>query len=84
MAQYKSFAPKGSFSDFQIAVPDQSQQIEKEATRQIRGRQAAQDFKEKNERIYIDALKLKFSKEEQQRDENFKAKIQNLKDYQNQ
>ena len=79
MAQYKSFAPKGSFSDFQIAVPDQTQQIEKEAARQMRGKEAAQNFKEKNERIYIDALKLKFSKEEQQRDENFDAKIQNLK-----
>ena len=82
MAQYKSFAPKGSFSDFQIAVPDQSQQIEKEAARQMRGRQAAQTFKEKNESIYIKALQLKFSKEEQQRDENFNAKIQNLKDNQ--
>jgi hypothetical protein len=82
MAQYKSFAPKGSFSDFQIAVPDQTQQIEKEAARQMRGREAAQNFKDTNERIYIDALKLKFSKEEQQRDENFNAKIQNLKDNQ--
>jgi len=82
MAQYKSFAPKGSFSDFQIAVPDQTQQIEKETVRQMRGKQAAQNFKEENEKIYINALKLKFSKEEQQRDENFDAKIQNLKAHQ--
>jgi len=57
MAQYKSFAPKGSFSDFQITVPDQSQQIEKEAARQLRGKQAAQSFKEKNDAIYLSALK---------------------------
>jgi hypothetical protein len=79
MAQYKSFAPKGSFSDFQITAPDQSQQIEKEAARQLRGRQAAQSFKEKNDAIYLSALKLKFSEEQAQRDENFEARIKSKK-----
>jgi hypothetical protein len=79
MAQYKSFAPKGSFSDFQITAPDQSQQIEKETARQLRGRQAAQNFKEKNDEIYLSALKLKFSEEQAQRDENFEAQIKSKK-----
>ena len=79
MAQYKSFAPKGSFSDFQITAPDQSQQIEKEAARQLRGREAAQRFKEKNDAIYLSALKLKFSEEQAQRDENFEARIESKK-----
>ena len=79
MAQYKSFAPKGSFSDFQITAPDQSQQIEKETARQLRGRQAAQNFKEKNDEIYLSALKLKFSEEQAQRDENFEARIKSKK-----
>jgi len=79
MAQYKSFAPKGSFSDFQITAPDQSQQIEKEAARQLRGRQAAQNFKQKNDAIYLSALKLKFSEEQEQRDENFEARIKSKK-----
>jgi len=75
MAQYKSFAPKGNFADFQITLPDQSRQIEKETARQLRGMEAAQAFKEKNDAIYLSALKLKFSEEEAQREKNFEAEI---------
>ncbi len=79
MAQYKSFAPKGSFSDFQITAPDQSQQIEKEAARQLRDNQAAHSFKEKHDAIYLSALKLKFSEAKEQPDENFEARIKRKK-----
>jgi hypothetical protein len=79
MAQYKSFAPKGNFADFQITLPDQSRQIEKETARQLRGMEAAQAFKEKNDAIYLSALKLKFSEEEAQREKNFEAEIESKK-----
>jgi len=79
MAQYKSFAPKGNFADFQITIPDQSRQIEKETARQLRGMEAAQAFKEKNDAIYLSALKLKFSEEEAQREKNFEAEIESKK-----
>ena len=84
MAQYKSFAPKGSFSDFQITAPDESQQIKQETARQMQGMQAAQSFKQKNEAIYLQALKYKFSAEEKQREENFEAETENRRLHQQQ
>lgn len=73
MAQYKSFASQGSFSDFQMTSPDQSAKIEREAQRQIRGMERAQAFTERNRSIYEQAMKQAQATEQTIRDQNFKS-----------
>lgn len=75
MAEYKSYAPKGSFAAFQIAAADTSKEIEREANRQIQGMRAAQSFKERSDSIYEQALAYKFKSEEQQREANYKREV---------
>ena len=81
MAQYKSFAPQGSFSDFQMTAPDQSAKIEREAARQLRGMQAAQAFTEKNQAIIGQAMRQAQAAEKQQRDQNFKRNLEYRRAY---
>ena len=81
MAQYKSFAPQGSFSDFQMTAPDQSAKIEREAARQLRGMQAAQSFTEKNQAIIGQAMRAAQATEQQIRDQNFKSETEYRRAY---
>ena len=81
MAQYKSFAPQGSFSDFQMTAPDQSAKIEREAARQLRGMQAAQSFTEKNQEIIGQAMRAAQATEQQIRDQNFKSETEYRRAY---
>ena len=81
MAQYKSFAPQGSFSDFQMTAPDQSAKIEREAARQLRGMQAAQSFTEANQAIIGQAMRQAQAAEKQQRDQNFKRDLEYRRAY---
>ena len=42
MGKYKSFAKQGSFSEFQLNVPDQTQKIKNAAAKKIKGMDTAQ------------------------------------------
>lgn len=81
MAQYKSFAPQGSFSDFQMTAPDQSEKIEREAQRQLRGMERAQAFTEKNQAVIEQAMKYAQATEKQLRDQNFQSEAEYRRAY---
>jgi len=81
MAQYKSFASKGSFSDFQMTAPDQSDKIARETERQLRGMERAQRFTEKNREILGQAMREAQATNEQIREQNFKSETEYRRAY---
>ena len=57
MAQFKSSAREGSFSDNQLTVPSAVTKIQQETNRQLRGMDRAQAFQQKNQEIALRAQK---------------------------
>ena len=55
MAQFKSSAQEGSFSDNQLIVPDEVRKIQNEGNRRLRGMSTAQDHLQKNQAIFLQA-----------------------------
>ena len=77
MSKFKSFAQQGSFRDYQIQLPDQTGKIDQETARTIRGRQRAENFRRRNEELYLQAQKLAQGVEQNQREQNFKLETEN-------
>lgn len=71
MTQYKSYAKEGSFSDFQLKAPDQTDKIRARKTRQIQGMKAAEDFRRGNQQAYLEAQKYAQGVEDLNRQTNF-------------
>ncbi len=71
MTQYKSYAKEGSFSDFQLKAPDQTDKIRARKTRQIQGMKAAEDFRRGNQQAYLEAQKYAQEVEDLNRQTNF-------------
>ena len=81
MSKYKSFAKQGSFSEFQLDVPDQSKKIQAAAQKKVQGLQTAQKFLQENRSIYLDAQKYAQQQEELSREQNFKLQNQERQAY---
>lgn len=77
MSKFKSFAQQGSFRDYQIQLPDQTDKIDQETARTIRGRERAENFRKRNEELYLQAQKLAQGVEQNQREQNFKLETEN-------
>ena len=71
MGKYKSFAKQGSFSEYQLNVPDQTQKIKNAAAKKIKGMDTAQQFLEKSQRVYQEAQELSQQRETETREDNF-------------
>ena len=71
MGKYKSFAKQGSFSEYQLNVPDQTQKIKNAAAKKIKGMDTAQQFLEKSQRVYQEAQELSQQRELETREANF-------------
>ena len=69
---YKTYSSPGSFSGFQIRVPDQTAKIEKQTQKQVRGVQRARQFAKENEEIYLRAQRLVNSAEDANRETNYR------------
>lgn len=76
MTQYKSYAKEGSFSQFQIAVPDQTKKIRRQTDRTLANLNKAEQFRRDSAAIYLEAQKFVQGQEELNRETNFK--LQNL------
>lgn len=76
MTQYKSYAKEGSFSQFQIAVPDQTKKIRRQTDKTLAGLNKAEQFRRDSAAIYLEAQKFVQGQEELNRETNFK--LQNL------
>jgi hypothetical protein len=57
MAQFRSSAREGSFSDNQLKVPSTTDKIQREAQRQLSGMDRAQAYQKENQRIALQAQK---------------------------
>ena len=84
MSKFKSFASQGSFGDYQIVVPDESQKILEQKRDVVRGRERAEQFRQGNAALYLQAQKLAQGLEEQNREQNFKLETENRQAFQNQ
>ena len=83
MTQYKSYAKEGSFSDFQLRAPDQTDKIRARKTRQIQGMKAAEDFRRENQRVYLETQKYVQGLEELNRETNFQLENKERESYRN-
>ena len=73
MTQYKSYAKEGSFSQFQIAVPDQTKKIRRQTDKTLAGmNKAAEQFRRDSAAIYLEAQKFVQGQEELNRETNYK------------
>lgn len=81
MPKYTSYAKQGSFSDFQLKIPDESSKILSAADRQLKGMRAAEQTRKENEAIYLDAQKLVQSQEEMSRQRNFELETKERDSY---
>ena len=81
MTQYKSYAKEGSFSEFQLRVPDQTDKIRARKTRQIQGMKAAEDFRRENQQVYLETQKYVQGLEELNRETNFQLENKERESY---
>ena len=84
MSKFKSFASQGSFGDYQIVVPDESQKILEQKREVVRGREKAEQFRRENSDIYLRAQKLAQGLEQQNREQNFKLETENRQAFKDQ
>jgi len=69
---YKTYSKPGSFSEFQIRVPDQTGKIEQQTKKRVAGLRRARQFEKENEEIYLRAQRLVNSAEDASRETNYK------------
>jgi len=84
MSKFKSFASQGSLGDYQIVVPDESQKILEQKREVVRGREKAEQFRQGNTALYLQAQKLAQGLEEQNREQNFKLETENRQAFKDQ
>lgn len=78
---YKTYTAPGSFSEFQIKVPDQTGKIEEQTKRQVQGAQRARQFQKENEEIYLRTQRLVNSAEDASRETNFRMQTLERQSY---
>jgi len=71
MTQYKSYAKEGTFSQFQIAVPDQTKKIRRQTQTNLANLENAEKFRRDSAAIYLEAQKFVQGQEELNRQTNF-------------
>jgi len=81
MSKFKSFASQGSFRDYQLQAPDEAAKIKEETARVIRGREKAEQFRQGNAALYLQAQKLAQQQEEMSRETNFRLESESRKLY---
>ena len=83
MAQFKSSAREGSFSDNQLTVPDAIPKIQQEANRQLKGMDRAQAFQQRSQEIFLQAQKQAQGLQGDLRDATSQIERDNIKERQN-
>ena len=81
MSKFKSFASQASFRDYQLQAPDETAKIKEETARTIRGRDRAEQFRQGNAALYLQAQKLAQQQEQMSREVNFQLESENRKAY---
>lgn len=84
MSKFKSFASQGSFRDYQLQAPDETAKVKEETARKIRGMERAEQFRQGNAALYLQAQKLAQGIEEQNRETNFKLETENRRAFKQQ
>lgn len=78
---YKTYTSPGSFSQFQIKVPDQTAKIEKEAKRQVSAAKENRAFQKESEDLYLRTQRLVNSAEDASRETNFRMQTLERQSY---
>ena len=78
---YKTYAKPGSFSEFQIKTPDQTEKFNRQTQKQIRGRERAQQALERQREIHLRTQRLVNSFEEENRDVSFQMQTKERQSY---
>ncbi len=78
---YKTYSKPGSFSEFQIKVPDQTAKIERQTKKRVQGLSRARQFQKENEDIYLRAQRLVNSAEDANRETNYKMQTLERQSY---
>jgi len=81
MSKFKSFASQGSFRDYQLQAPDEASKIKEETARVIRGKEKAEQFRQGNAALYLQAQKLAQQQEEMSRETNFRLESESRRFY---
>ena len=81
MSKFKSFASQASLGDYLIQAPDETAKIKEETARTIRGRERAEQFRQGNAALYLQAQKLAQQQEQMSREVNFQLESENRKAY---
>ena len=71
MSEYKTYAKPGSFTEFQIDVPDQTKKVKAATAKRIQGMQTAQKFLQGNRALYLEAQRQAQQQENLSRETNF-------------
>ena len=78
---YKTYSKPGSFSEFQIKTPDQTEKFNRQTQKQIRGRERAQQALERQREIHQRTQRLVNSFEEENRDVSFQMQTKERQSY---
>jgi len=81
MSKFQSFASQGSYRDYLLEAPDETAKIKEETARTIQGRERAEQFRQGNAALYLQAQKLAQEQEQLSRETNFQLETQNRKLY---
>ena len=71
MSEYKTYAKPGSFTEFQIDIPDQTKKVKAATAKRIQGMQTAQKFLQGNRALYLEAQRQAQQQENLSREANF-------------
>ena len=78
---YKTYTSPGSFSQFQIKVPDQTAKIEREAKKQVSAAKENRAFQKESEELYLRTQRLVNSAEDASRETNFRMQTLERQSY---
>ena len=81
MSEYKTYAKPGSFNEFQIDVPDQTNKIKEATAKKIQGMQTAQKFLQGNRALYLEAQKQAQEQEQLNRETNLRLQNEERANY---
>ena len=84
MSKFKSFASQGSFRDYLLQAPDETAKIKEETAFKIKSKKEEMNWRQENNRIYLQAQRLVNSLEENNRETNFRLETENRQAFKDQ
>jgi hypothetical protein len=84
MSKFKSFASQGSFRDYLLQAPDETAKIKEETAFQIKSKKEEMNWRQENNRIYLQAQRLVNNLEANNRETNIRLETENRQAFKDQ